>query len=105
VEKIQRERKIANVLVSHHMEDVARYANRVLVLHEGSLVLSGTPQEVFTRTELLEEIGIGVPQITSVTAKLKKAGIPLAETAVTLDQEEDLILRAFGRKGGTHHVS
>jgi energy-coupling factor transport system ATP-binding protein len=105
VEKIQKERKIAIVLVSHHMEDVAQYANRVLVLHEGSLVLSGTPQEIFTRTDLLKEIGIGVPQITSVTDRLKRAGIPLTETAVTLDQAEDLILRAFGRKGGNDRVS
>lgn len=101
VEKIRKERQIAIVLVSHHMEDVADYADKVLVLHEGRLVCSGAPKEVFAQTDFLREIGIGVPQITTATEELKKAGIPIERPAVTVEEAEEMILKAFGlRKGG-----
>ncbi|MGF0032371.1 energy-coupling factor transporter ATPase [Bariatricus sp. SGI.154] len=102
VEKIRRERNIAIVLVSHHMEDVANYADKVLVLHEGRLALSGTPREIFSQTHFLREIGIGVPQITTATERLIQAGIGLGHPAVTIDEAEDIILQAFSiRRGGS----
>ena len=100
VEKIKCERNIAVVLVSHHMEDVAEYADKVLVLHENRLVRMGTVKEIFSQAEYLESIGIGVPQITSVTEKLRKAGFPIAHSAVTVDEAKDKILRAFDKQKG-----
>ncbi len=101
VDKIRRKRNIAIVLVSHHMEDVARYTDKVLVLHENRLVRSGSVNEIFSETEYLESIGIGVPQITNATETLMKMGLDLKHPAVTIDEAEQLILRAFRmQKGG-----
>ncbi len=102
VERIRKERKIAIILVSHHMEDVADHADKVLVLHEGRLVLSGTPGEVFSQTRFLKKIGIEGPQITTVTERLTEEGIELEHLAVTLDEAEKMILHAFAiRRGGS----
>lgn len=91
IRKIQEEKKIAIVLISHHMEDVAAYADRVLVLDEGNVAVSGTPQEVFAQTRLLRKIGVGVPQITSLTEKLRQENILDSEPAVTVEQAEGML--------------
>ena len=100
VEKIRKTRNIAIVLVSHHMEDVARYANKVLVLHKGELVLSGTTEEVFTKTDFLRQIGMDVPQITSVTEKLIQAGVPMTAPATSVKEAEDMIMKVLRERGG-----
>lgn len=70
------------LLVSHSMDDVARYADEVLVLHQGELKLEGTVEEVFSKKEELEEMGLGLPQIRTLLFDLKKKGleIPLGNT-------------------------
>ena len=70
------------LLVSHSMDDVARYADEVLVLHQGELKLEGTVEEVFSKKEELEEMGLGLPQISELLYDLKKKGleIPLGNT-------------------------
>ena len=70
------------LLVSHSMDDVARYADEVLVLHQGELKLEGTVEEVFSKKEDLEEMGLGLPQIRALLFDLKKKGleIPLGNT-------------------------
>ena len=70
------------LLVSHSMDDVARYADEVLVLHQGELKLEGTVEEVFSKKEELEEMGLGLPQIRALLFDLKKKGleIPLGNT-------------------------
>ena len=70
------------LLVSHSMDDVARYADEVLVLHQGELKIEGTVEEVFSKKEELEEMGLGLPQIRALLFDLKKKGleIPLGNT-------------------------
>ena len=70
------------LLVSHSMDDVARYADEVLVLHQGELKLEGTVEEVFSKKEELEKMGLGLPQIRALLYDLKKKGleIPLGNT-------------------------
>lgn len=70
------------LLVSHSMDDVARYADEVLVLHQGELKLEGTVEEVFSKKEELEKMGLGLPQIRALLFDLKKKGleIPLGNT-------------------------
>ena len=70
------------LLVSHSMDDVARYADEVLVLHQGELKLEGTVEEVFSKKEELEGMGLGLPQIRALLFDLKKKGleIPLGNT-------------------------
>lgn len=93
IHSIQKERGLAVVLVSHHMEDVAKYANQVWVMHEGCLVLTGSPEEVFFQTMRLRDLHIGVPQITSVTEKIIECGLPLERPAISLDDAENMILQ------------
>ena len=62
--KLYEERQISIVLVSHNMDDVAKYADRILVMNEGELVLDGVPKKVFHYQDELEQIGLGVPQMT-----------------------------------------
>ncbi len=72
--KLQREFSLTIILISHRMEEIAQLADRVFVLDEGELVLEGSPAEVFTQSDFLEEIGLGVPQVTKILNKLKARG-------------------------------
>ena len=65
------------LLVSHSMDDVARYADEVLVLHQGELKMEGTVEEVFSKKEELEEMGLGLPQIRALLFDLKKNGLDM----------------------------
>ena len=101
--RIKQERQLAIVLVSHHMEDVAQYADRVMVLEQGRLALGGTPRQVFAQADRLRSLGIGIPQITAATQALIKAGTALPRCAVTVEDAEDLITALY-RGEGAHLV-
>lgn len=62
------------VMVSHSMDDIARYAKRMIVLEKGCIKLEGTPQHVFAKADILEETGLGVPTLTKLLLELKKHG-------------------------------
>ncbi len=90
------------ILVSHSMEDIARTADRVLVMNSGKPVLFDTTQEVFSHGDELEKIGLRVPQITKVMAELKSRGYPVS-TVLTLEQalrQLMPLLQKGGRKNG-----
>ena len=67
------------LLVSHSMEDIAKYANRVLVMSKGNVVMEGTPKEVFSQTEKVRALRLDVPQAAELRDELVKAGIPMPE--------------------------
>ena len=67
------------LLVSHSMEDIAKYANRVLVMSKGNVVMEGTPKEVFSQTEKVRSLRLDVPQAAELRDELVKAGIPMPE--------------------------
>ena len=71
------------LLVSHSMEDVARLADRILVMNGGTVEMFDTPSKVFARSERLEEIGLSVPQITKVMDRLRSAGIEIEDGIYT----------------------
>lgn len=81
------------ILVSHNMEDIARFANRVVVLAQGQILFVGTPRELFSREEILSRAGLEPPPITQLLRKLN-----LNENALTLDEAEKIILKNFPRK-------
>lgn len=60
--RLHREKGLTTVLVTHSMEDAARYADRIAIMHSGKCVVEGTPQEVFAQTELLEDFRLELPQ-------------------------------------------
>ena len=86
---------ITIVLVSHSMEDVARYAKRMIVMNHGKVLFDGTPREVFSHRSEMEEIGLGVPQVTRVMESLEKSGVPVKTGAITVDEAEAEIARVF----------
>ena len=87
------------VLVSHTMEDVARCADRVLVLNHGRVQKCASPSEVFGDAEMLEASGLRVPDITKVFVELKKLGVPVDTSIHTVDKGVDELLRLFGKAG------
>ena len=89
--RIREKRNNAIVLVSHHMEDVAQFANRVWVMYKGKIAMDGTPEEVYSRVEELEKMNIGIPQITHLTYLLIKEGIPLPRPAISVEEAEKML--------------
>ena len=92
-----REKKAAIILVSHSMNEVAREAQRLVVFRDGTIPYSGTPQEVFSHGSELERMGLGVPEMTRVFARLRDMGYDVPASVYTVEQARDAILLA--RKG------
>ncbi len=91
LQKLHQEQNITILLVSHSMDDVARYAQRILVMNHGQLVLDGAPRKIFHYEEELNVIGLGVPQSTRVMHLLKQAGMPIDMDAITPEEAVDSI--------------
>ena len=99
VAKLHRERGMTVILVSHSMEDVARYVSRLVVMNHGEKVFDGTPKEVFRHYKELEAIGLAAPQITYVVHALKEQGIPIDEDLTTVEEARDAILAIWRKQG------
>ena len=99
VAKLHRENGLTIVLVSHSMEDVAAYVNRLIVMNQGKVLYDAAPKEVFRHGDQLEEIGLAAPQVTYITNELKKNGIDAGEDITTVEEAKDAILAWWrGRK-------
>lgn len=98
VAKLHQERRMTIILVSHSMEDVAKYVKRLIVMNQGSIMLDGTPGEVFAHVQELEAVGLAAPQVTYLMHDLRKRGIQAAGTATTLEEAKEAILQAFHKK-------
>ena len=92
IKKLHDEDGLTIVLVSHSMEDVAYYVNRLLVMSQGKVLYDAPPKEVFRHAKELEEVGLAAPQVTYIAAELKKAGIDLGEDITTVEEARDRIL-------------
>ena len=86
------------LLVSHSMEDIARVADRVLVLGDGEVKMQGTPQEIFSHADELEAVGLSVPAVTKIINRLRREGIELPESVYTVEQAAAALLPLL--KGG-----
>lgn len=85
------------ILVSHSMEEMARTVDRLVVIHDGTLPLSGTPGEVFSHGAELEEMGLGVPAMTRVFLRLRELGVDIDPSVYTVEQARDAVLARLGR--------
>ena len=97
IAKIQKERKITVILVSHSMEDVAKYVDRLIVMDHGSVQFDGTPKEVFIHYKELERMGLAAPQVTYLMHHLKGQGIPVSSDATTVEEAKIELLRLWKR--------
>lgn len=84
------------VIVSHSMEDMARYADDLIVFENGKVIMQGTKQEVFAREKELRAIGLELPQITRLARRLSDMGISVSRNIYTVDEALDALLSAYG---------
>lgn len=95
VASIRRERGITVILVSHSMDDVAEYVDRILVMNRGSICYDGEPKQVFAHKAELEDMGLSVPQVTEIMYMLREAGWPVDTAATTVEEAKREICRFF----------
>ena len=92
IDRLHRERHMTIILVSHSMEDVARYADRLIVMNHGQKVFDGAPREVFRHYKELETMGLAAPQITYLVHDLKARGIDIDDDITTVAEAREAIL-------------
>lgn len=96
---LQKERKITVILVSHSMEDVARYVDRIIVVNDGKILFDDTPKQVFQHYKELESVGLAAPQVTYVVKALKEKGWEdIDTTATTVEEAKEAILLAIKKR-------
>lgn len=95
VERLHKETGMTVILVSHSMEDVARYVERIIVMNRGEKMLDGTPKEVFRHYKELEQVGLAAPQVTYVMHDLKDRGFSVSPDATTIAEATDEIMRSI----------
>ena len=99
IERLHREKKMTIILVSHSMEDIAKYVDRILVMNHGEKVFDDTPREVFKHYRELEAIGLAAPQITYVVHTLRDHGVPIDNNITTVEEARDEILALLKKEG------
>lgn len=99
IKKLHDDYGMTIVLVSHSMEDVARIANRIIVMNKGKIELQGKPNEVFRHIETLEKIGLGVPQVTYLMRALKNKGFNISEDIYTIEKAKSELIRILSERG------
>jgi energy-coupling factor transport system ATP-binding protein len=92
ISKLQKEYKMTIILVSHSMEDVAKIADRILVMNHGKCILDGKPNEIFKEIDTLESIGLAVPEVTYLVRELRKKGFNISEDIFTVQQAKEEII-------------
>lgn len=98
MKRLQKDTGISVLLVSHSMDDVARYTDRIVAMDNSKLRFDGTPDEVFTHAEELKAMGLNIPQVTELSLKLREKGYVIDHTILNLDQmEEWLVKEATGK--------
>ena len=95
IAELHKARGITIILVSHSMEDVAKYVERLIVVNRGQIAFDDTPREVFSHYQELEAMGLAAPQITYIMHALKQQGLKVDPNATTVEEARDDILRAL----------
>lgn len=99
IEEVHRLTGNITILVSHNMADVARLSDKILVIDSGHLVVCGTPKEVFSQTEELEKVGLDLPPITRLTEELRKRGMKIEPTILSIDEAAGQIAEYLKARG------
>ena len=98
IDSIRDERGTSVIIVSHEMEDMVRYADRIMIMHDGVIAMEGTPKEVFSHVERVRKLGAAVPEVTSIMDELMKRGFPAMELQVETEAAACEIANALGRE-------
>ena len=92
---LREETGITVILVSHSMDDVAKYVDRIVVMNQGSVMYDDEPRNVFRYYKELEAVGLAAPQVTYIMQALKEKGFPVKTDIITIEEARDEILRAL----------
>ena len=95
---LHKESDLTVILVSHSMEDIARYADRLIVMNSGEVMYNDTPKNVFAHYQELEKVGLAAPQVTYIMHDLNMKGFPVGVNATTVEEAADEIMHALGRQ-------
>ena len=96
IARLREENGITVILVSHSMEDVAKYVDRIIVMNQGSVMYDDEPREVFRHYKELEAVGLAAPQVTYIMQELKRQGLDVDTDVITIEEARDGILKALG---------
>lgn len=97
IKALKAETGMTIILVSHSMEDVAHYVQRLIVMNQGQVAYDGTPREVFMHWQELESIGLAAPQVTYIMNRLRDRGMNVKTDVITIDEACEEIRKALGR--------
>ena len=98
LKRIHEERGITIILVSHSMEDVAKYVGRIIVMNQGEAMYDGTPKEVFSHYKELEKVGLAAPQVTYIMNALADKGFDVGTDATTIEEATEEIFRVYQKR-------
>ena len=98
ISQLHKEKGMTIILVSHSMEDMARYAGRLIVMNHGETIFDDVPKEVFKHYKELEKMGLAAPQITYVVHELREHGVEIADDLTTVAEARDAILEALKKQ-------
>ncbi|OAA92344.1 energy-coupling factor transporter ATPase [Clostridium ljungdahlii] len=97
IKNLHSEYNMTIIFVSHSMEDVAKLAGRIIVMHQGKCILDGPPEKVFNEVDTLESVGLAVPQVTYMVKKLREKGINISKDVFTVKQAKEEILKILSK--------
>ena len=97
IKQLQTQTHITVLLVSHSMEDVAEYVDRIIVMNKGSILYDDEPKEVFSHYKELEQVGLAAPQVTYILHELRERGLDVDVNATTIEEAAETVCRALGR--------
>lgn len=103
IAKLQKETGITVILVSHSMEDVAKYVDRIIVMNKGHIMYDDEPKEVFRHYMELEQIGLAAPQVTYIMKDLQNHGISVSDDVTTIDEAKEEIKNYFATLAQSKH--
>lgn len=95
VKKLQKDTGMTVILVSHNMDDVANFVDRILVMDNGTLKMDGTPRDVFQKVEELEKMGLRAPEVSYIVRGLRAKGLQIDTDVTTVSEARDAILKAL----------
>ena len=99
VQKLREQKKVTVILITHYMEEII-HADKVFVMDKGKIAMQGTPREIFSHVEQLQELRLDVPQVTELAYELKKAGMPLPDGILTREELLEHLLPLLRETGG-----
>lgn len=95
IANIRKEQNITVILVSHSMEDVAQYVERIIVMNKGRIAMDDAPEEIFSKDDELQAIGLDIPEITKLFLRMRREGIDVPENVFTVEQAYEVLMKRY----------